>query len=99
MKKRNNHIGSSFDDLMKEDGTLEEVESHAIKRILAWQLQQAMIENHISKAEMARRMHTSRSQVDRFLDPENDSVLLETIQKAARVVGKRIVIGLEDVPA
>ena len=97
MKKKNKHIGSSFDDLLKEDGIYEEVTAHAVKRVLAWQLQQAMKDAGIGKAEMARRMKTSRSQVDRFLDPENDSVLLETIQKAASVVGKRVVIGLEDV--
>ncbi len=97
MKKKNKHIGSFFDDFLKDDGIYEEAESHAVKRVIAWQLEQAMKDAKISKAEMARRMMTSRSQVDRFLDPENDSVLLETIQKAARVVGKRVVIGLEDV--
>jgi antitoxin HicB len=97
MKKKNKHIGSSFDDFMKNDGVYEGATAHAVKRVLAWQLQQAMTERKITKAEMARRMKTSRSQIDRFLDPKNDSVQLDTIQKAAKVVGKRVVIGLEDV--
>jgi antitoxin HicB len=95
--KKNKHIGSAFDDFLKDEGIYEDAQSHAVKRVLAWQLQQAMTERNISKAEMARQMKTSRSQVDRFLDPENDSVLLETLQKAAKVVGKRVVLQLEDV--
>lgn len=92
------HIGSSFDDFLKEEGLFEEATSHAIKRVIAWQLAEAMQAKKISKAEMARRMNTSRTQVQRFLDPENDSVQLDTIQKAAAIVGKRLTIILEDLP-
>ena len=92
------HIGSSFDDFLKEEGMYGEATSHAIKRVIAWQLAEAMQAKNISKAEMARRMHTSRTQVQRFLDPENDSVQLDTIQKAAAIVGKRLTITLEDLP-
>jgi DNA-binding Xre family transcriptional regulator len=94
---KNKHIGSSFDDFLKQEGILEEATSHAIKRVIAWQLAEAMKEKNISKSEMARRMKTSRTQVERFLDPENDSVQLDTIQKAAAIVGKRLIVIFEDV--
>ncbi|HTY61859.1 MAG TPA: helix-turn-helix transcriptional regulator [Acidobacteriota bacterium] len=95
---KNKHIGSSFDDFLKEEGIYEEATSHAIKRVIAWQLAEAMKANKISKSEMARRMKTSRTQVERFLDPENDSVQLNTIQKAAAIVGKRLIVTFEDLP-
>jgi predicted XRE-type DNA-binding protein len=91
------HIGSSFEDFLKEDGIYEEAHSIAIKRVLAWQIAQAMKEQHISKRKMAERMHTSRTQVERLLDPENNSVQLDTIQRAAGIVGRRLVIVLEPV--
>ena len=90
------HIGSSFEDFLKEDGTYEEITTQAIKRVLAWQIAEIMKAQGISKLEMARRMHTSRSQLDRFLDPDNNKVLLETVQRAASAIGKRIFISLED---
>lgn len=93
------HIGSSFDDFLKEDGIYEEAHSIAIKRVLAWQIAQAMKEQHITKSKMAERMQTSRTQVERLLDPENNSVQLDTIQRAARVVGRRLVIELEPITA
>jgi predicted XRE-type DNA-binding protein len=96
MKKK--HIGSSFNDFLKEDGIYEEATSHAIKRVIAWQLSEAMKAKNISKSEMARQLKTSRTQVARFLDPENQSVQLDTMQKAAAIVGKRLVITLEDIP-
>ena len=95
---KNKHIGSSFDDFLEEEGIYEEVTSHALKRVIAWQLAEAMKEKKISKSEMARRMKTSRTQVERFLDPENESVQLDTIQKAAAVVGKRLIVIFEDLP-
>jgi len=88
MKKRN--IGSSFDDWLREEGTHEEVTAVAVKRVLARQVEAAMSEGGLSKAEMARRMHTSRSQLDRLLDPENDSVTLATLQKAATAIGREV---------
>jgi len=95
---KNKHIGSSFDDFLKEEGIYEEATSHAIKRVIAWQLAEAMKAKNISKSEMARRMNTSRTQAERFLDPENDSVQLDTIQKAAAIVGKRLIVTFEDLP-
>ena len=95
---KNKHIGSSFDDFLKEEGIYEEATSHAIKRVIAWQLAEAMKAEKISKSEMARRMMTSRTQVEGFLDPENDSVQLDTIQKAAAIVGKRLIVTFEDLP-
>jgi antitoxin HicB len=96
MKKK--HIGSSFEDFLKEEGVFEETGTLAIKRVLTWQISEMMKRHAISKLEMARRMQTSRSQLDRFLDPDNDKVLLETVQRAASAVGKRVSITLEDAP-
>jgi antitoxin HicB len=93
----NKYIGSSVDDFLKEDGIYEETLGVAIKRVIAWQIQQAMKQKRISKRGMAERMKTSRSQVDRLLDPDNMSVQLNTLQRAAGIVGQRLVIGLEPV--
>ena len=92
-------IGSSFDDFLKEEGIHEEATAQAVKRVLAWQIEQAMAERGIGKSGMARRMRTSRSQLDRLLDPGNDKVLLQTVQKAAAAVGKRLTFELEDAEA
>ncbi len=86
----NPHFGSSFDDWLKEQGIYEEVTADAIKRVLAWQIEQAMKAQKISKTEMARRMHTSRTQLDRLLDPNNDKVQLDTVQRAATAVGRTL---------
>ena len=86
----NPHIGSSFDEFLKEDGIYEEVQTTAIKRVLALQLEQAMKAKKLSKIEMARRMRTSRVQLDRLLDPDNDSVTLATLRRAAAVVGREV---------
>ncbi len=90
MKKKNRHIGSSFDDFLKEEGLHEEVTAHAIKRVLAWQIERAMKEQGITKVEMAKRMKTSRAQLDRLLDPKNDKVQLDTVQRAAAAVGRKL---------
>ena len=87
-------VGTTFDDFLKEDGTYESTQAVAIKRVLAWQIGQAMEKRHITKAEMARRMDTSRSQLDRLLDPESDSVTLETLTRAARAVGRQVKVEL-----
>ncbi|MFY9852796.1 MAG: helix-turn-helix transcriptional regulator [Terracidiphilus sp.] len=84
------HSGSSFDSFLEEEGILDEVETVAIKRVIAWQLAEAMKAGKISKKAMAERMGTSRSQLDRLLDPENSAVQLQTIARAARAVGKRL---------
>ena len=79
-------IGSSFDDFLREDGVYEETQAIAIKRILAWRLAEEMDKQKITKTEMARRMKTSRSQLDRLLDPDNADVKLDTLTRAARAV-------------
>lgn len=88
MKKKN--LGSSFDSWLREEGIYGEATSAAIKRVLARQVEAAMKEKKLSKAEMAKRMHTSRAALDRLLDPENDAVTLSTLQKAASAVGREI---------
>ena len=94
MKKRNKHIGSSLEDLLKEEGILQETRAVALKETLAWQVQQAMEKDKISKVEMARRMNTSRAALDRLLDPRNASVTLQTLSRAARAVGRGLRIEL-----
>lgn len=86
----NKHIGSSFDDFLKEEGIYEEVTGRAIKRVLAWQIEQAMKAQGLTKSEMAKRMNTSRTQLDRLLDPNNDKVQLDTMQRAAAAVGRKL---------
>ena len=88
MKK--NNIGSSFDSWLHEEGIYQEATATAIKRVLARQVEAAMKEKNFSKAEMARRMHTSRASLDRLLDPGNDAVTLSTLQKAAIAVGRQV---------
>jgi DNA-binding Xre family transcriptional regulator len=94
MKKHNKHVGSSLDDFLKEEGILEETRSLAIKEAVAWQVQQAMTKEKISKVEMARRMNTSRAALDRLLDPENSSVTLQTLSRAANAIGRGLRIEL-----
>ena len=88
MKRK--HIGSSLDDLLRKDGTYEEVTTAAIKRVLARQLEAAMAERDVSKTDMARRMKTSRAQLNRLLDPNNEAVTLETLRRAAAAVGRQV---------
>ena len=90
------HSGSSFDSFLEAEGIREEVEAVAIKRVLAWQLSQAMQQQQKTKQAMARELHTSRSQLDRLLDPQNVSVSLDTMARAAKVLGKSLVIGIRD---
>jgi len=89
-QKKNPHVGSSFDDFLAEEGILADVESVAIKRVIAFQIVQLMKDEGISKTEMARRMKTSRSSLERLLDPANDSVTLQTLEHAAQALGKRL---------
>jgi predicted XRE-type DNA-binding protein len=98
MKRKKMSVGSSFEDFLKEEGIFDETSILAIKRVLTWQISELMKRRAISKIEMAKRMQTSRSQVDRLLDPDNDKVLLETVQRAASALGKRVSITLEDTP-
>ena len=83
-------IGSSLDDFLKQDGIYEEVTARAIKRVIARQLDALMREQGLTKSELARRMRTSRAQLDRLLDPENQSVTLDTLARAARAVGRQL---------
>jgi predicted XRE-type DNA-binding protein len=87
-------IGSSFEDFLKEEGVLEETNAIAVKRVLAWQLEQAMEKEQISKRAMAAAMKTSRSQLDRILDPDNDRIRLDTLTAAAHVLGLSLRIEL-----
>ena len=92
----NTHLGSSMDDLLDADGMLAEAEAVAVKRVIAWQIGQAMTTERLGKAEMARRMNTSRASLDRLLDPDNVSVTLRTLHKAAAALDKRLAIKLVD---
>src|SRR6201987_801977 len=98
-RKKMDHSGSTFDSFLEKDGIREEVEAVAIKRVLAWQLEQAMQEQQKTKQAMAKQLHTSRSQLDRLLDPRNVSVTLDTISRAARALGKRLIIRVADAKA
>ena len=86
------HIGSSFDDFLEEEGVLAEAEVIAIKRVLAFQLKELMKAQKLNKTQLAKRMKTSRSALERLLDPDNPSVTLLTLERAARALGKNIKI-------
>jgi antitoxin HicB len=92
MGKRN--IGSDFDDFLRDEGILEEADAVATKRVIAYQIAQEMEKGNISQSELARRMKTSRSSVERLLDPANPSVTLVTLERAASAVGKRLKVQL-----
>ena len=96
MVKRNLHAGSNFDDFLKDEGMFEEVQAKALKRALAEQIEESMQAANISKVKMAELMATSRSQLDRVLDPNNVSVQLDTLMKAARAVGKTVEIKIRN---
>ncbi len=87
-------IGSRLDELLRETGDYEAVKAKAIKRVFAWQIGKAMAKEGVTKAEMAKRMGTSRSQLDRLLDPDNDDVLLSTLARAAAALGRGISLAL-----
>ena len=99
IRKRPDHSGSTFDSFLEKEGIREEVEALAIKRVLAWQLGQAMQKQQKTKQAMAKQLRTSRSQLDRLLDPKNVSVTLDTITRAARALGKRVIIRVTDAKA
>ena len=87
------HLGSSIDDFLKQEGILDEAQVQAVKEVVAWQLARAMRRKRISKTRMAALLRTSRSQVDRLLDP-NDDITLSSLQRAAAMVGRRVSIEL-----
>ena len=91
---KNKYIGSNFDDFLKEEALLAGAEAMAVKRIIAYQIRQEMESRYISKTSLASMMHTSRSSVDRLLDPENSSVTLLTLESAAIALGKKLKLQL-----
>jgi len=86
----NKHTGSNFDDFLEEEKILEEVSAKAHKRLLALQLSEIMQEKNITKTSLASKLKTSRSQLDRILDPENSSITLEVLERVAHAVGKKL---------
>jgi DNA-binding Xre family transcriptional regulator len=90
----NPHKGSSFDDFLREEGLYERATEKALTRVVAWQLRQEMAARNISKVEMAARMNTSRSQLDRILNGEDENVGIESLRRAALAVGKDLRIEL-----
>ncbi len=88
------YLGDTLDDFLEEEGLLAEAEAIAAKRVIAWQISLLMNEQNLSKAEMARRMQTSRAAVDRLLDPNNESATLTTLEKAALALGKQLQVAL-----
>ena len=95
MAKRNPRTGSRFDDFLKEEGVFEEVQAKALKRALAEQLEEGMQVAKLTKQDMARKMATSRSQLDRVLDPGNVSIQLDTLIKATHALGKELEIKIK----
>ncbi len=91
---KNKHLGSDFDDFLQDEGLLAEAEATAIKRILAFQIQKEMEERQLTKSALAKLMNTSRSSLDRLLDPDNPSVTLVTMESAAIALGKKLKIQL-----
>jgi len=87
------HISSSIDDFLKEEGIFEEAQAQAIKEVVAWQLGEAMKKKKISKSRMAELLKTSRTQVDRLLDPKND-ITLSSLERAAAMLGRRVIVQL-----
>jgi len=94
MSKKNRNRGSSFSDFLKGEDIYEATTAIAVKRVLAWQLEQAMEKEQLSKNQMAKRMKTSRSQLDRILDPDNPKIQLDTMMKAASALGRELRIEL-----
>jgi antitoxin HicB len=94
MTNNNPHLGSSFDDFLDEENLLVEANEIAIKRVIAWQLQQEIESKRMTKTDVAKAMGTSRAAVDRLLHPNNTSVTLSTLSKAGKILSKKIEIDL-----
>ena len=92
--KESKHIGSSFDNFLHEEGLLAEAEATAVKRVIAYQIEKEMEDRHLSKSALARMMQTSRSSLERLLDPENASVTLLTLESVAMALGKKLKVQL-----
>ena len=95
-RKKPDYSGSTFDSFLEEEGIRDAVDAIALKRVLAWQLEQAMRRQQKTKLAMAKQLRTSRSQLDRLLDPQNVSVTLDSITRAAAALGKRVIIRVAD---
>lgn len=91
---KNKHMGSSLDNFLSEDGLLEEVTAIAVKRVIAWQIAQAMQTAGINKSTLAKRMHTSRTVVDRMLNATDTGITLDTMTRAASALGFRVKVDL-----
>lgn len=89
---KNKNVGTTLEDFLKEEGRLEDARAVAIKRVVAWELLDAMKRQKITKVELARRLKTSRTQVERILDPANDKVTLLSIAKAASALNKKLIL-------
>lgn len=94
MGEERGRLGSSFENYLRQQGTFEETTAAAVKRVIAWQLKEAMATERLSKNAMAQKMNTSRSQLDRILDPDNDRIQLATLIGAAEALGRRLRIEL-----
>lgn len=94
MSKHKLHVGSDFDDFLAEEGLLEQTTAVAIKRVIAWQIAEAMKARGLTKKAMAERMHTSRSLLDRLLDENDTGLTLETLSRAAQALGYRVKVEL-----
>jgi antitoxin HicB len=92
--KKNPHFGSSLEDFLEAEGLLEEATEHAIKAVIAWQLRTKMDQQHLTKSALAKQLHTSRSQIDRVLDPNNEDVTVSTLRKVAGAVGQKLELRL-----
>ncbi|WP_459206905.1 Fis family transcriptional regulator [Pseudomonas sp. MLB6B] len=90
----NQHIGSDFDDFLTEQGLAEEVSAAALKRVISWQIAEAMKQQKVTKKALALRMHTSRTAVDRALDQDDPGMTLATLASVARALGQRVEIRL-----
>ncbi len=91
---KSKHLGSDFDEFLREQDMLAGVQAVALKRVLTFQIEKEMMKKGLTKVEMANRMRTSRTAVDRLLDPDNISITLNTLEKAALVIGKKLSIRL-----
>ena len=94
LEMKHKNIGQSFDSFLEEEGILEQVEEVAIKRVIAIQIEKERIKRNLTKTKLAKEMKTSRSSLDRLLNPRNDSVTLKTIKKAAHFIGKKVTLQL-----
>ena len=92
---KNPHFGASLDDFLEEEHILEEANARSLKKVLAWQIEEAMKARGLTKTEMAHRMGTSRSQLNRLLDPDNESLTLSTLSSVATILGKQVELRLK----